>query len=93
MSEILDFDDSFILKKHKETLISMVQERIGKNPDYECYDNTMIEVLSLDLYGKIVNGIDKEKYFREIEEEQEENTNLFKKPDINHLKVYKPPID
>tara|TARA_R110000803_G_scaffold58377_5_gene116570 strand:- start:1422 stop:1703 length:282 start_codon:yes stop_codon:yes gene_type:complete len=78
-------DDSFILKEHKDVLVNLVNQRITKNPDYESLDNVMLEVLCLDMYHKVVNGIDKEQYFRELEQ-SDENKNLFKKPDNLHIK-------
>ena len=33
--DILDFNDSFILKKHKDTLKGAIHLRITTNPDYE----------------------------------------------------------
>jgi hypothetical protein len=84
--DILDFDDSFILKKHKETLKEAIHLRITTNPDYEVYDNTMLEILCLDMYKKTINGINKEQYLREIEEEEEKKKNMFQFPETPHIK-------
>ena len=83
--DILDFDDSYILKKHKNILKEAIHLRITSNPDYEIYDNTMLEVLCLDMYKKTINGMNKEQYLRELEEE-EDKKNMFKFPENPHLK-------
>ena len=70
-------DDSYISKIHKDALVKCVLERITKNPDYEAFDNSMIETLCKDLYVKTINGMNKEQYLREIEEEEERVKNPF----------------
>ncbi len=81
-----NFDDSYILKIHKEMLVEDVYNRITKNPDYEAYDNIMISILCKDMYAKVVNGMNKEQYLREIEEDDERKNNLFAIQETPHIK-------
>ena len=93
MSEITDsgiaeFDDSFIKKIHKNQLIKDINQRITTNPDYQIYDNVMLEILCNDMYSKVINGIDKEQYLREIEQEEEkESLFTFKETHLNGIVV------
>ena len=82
----IEYDDSYILLKHKKILADAIKLRITSDPDYNSYDDTMLSVLCMDMYAKTINGMNKEQYIREIEEEDEKKNELFTIPETKHIK-------
>lgn len=88
MDDLLDFDDSYILQKHKESLQEAIKIRITENPDFKIYDDTMLQVLCMDMYKKTINGMDKEQYLRELKETDKKNMfNFTKRVHLNGIVV------
>ena len=81
----IEYDDSYILQKHKKILAEAIKLKLTSDPDYNSYDDTMLSVLCMDMYAKTINGMNKEQYLREIEEEDEKKNMLFKIEETPHI--------